>query len=295
MLITSPGDVPRATLERVRRAISQWDVDYGRAIAAVVVPVAWNEHATAAFGDRPQALVNQQLTDQADIGLAIFRDRLGTDTGEAVSGTWEEIERMAAAGKPVGVLRDRTPRATPASSQEVAELLRLEQHLETAAFPRALVLAFTDDTELLSHVQSFANRAVTQLQQSADGAFGSASVEPASRDNDPSRGVWPRVESSESVRTDSRGRVNTRRDYHLVLSNQTGVPTHNVRYEFLLEEGAHFDMLQKGDRDPIRVLPPGGEAMFPLALSMASERQAECRVTWEDESGEHVTEATVVA
>lgn len=295
MLISAPSDVPEDALEAVRRAVSQWNVQYGKAFGAAVVPVAWNEHATAAFGERPQGLINDQLTDQADVGLAIFRDRLGTPTGEAVSGTWEEVERMATAGKPVGVLRDRRPRSTPAASEAAAELLRLEEHLETAAFPRALVLSFGDVAQLVAHVQGFVNRAVAQLQQAVDDDLGAASPGSTSAEDDPSRGVWPRIESTESVKSDSKGRVRTHRNYYLVLSNQTGGPVRNLRYEFLLEEGALFDVMSTRNRDPIKVMPPSSESRFAVVLSWGSVRQADCRVYWEDDSGEHTTEATVVA
>lgn len=295
MLISAPSDVTQDVLETVRRAVSHWNVQYGKAFGAVVVPVAWNEHATAAFGDRPQGLINEQLTDQADVGLAIFRDRLGTPTGEAVSGTWEEVERMVAAGKPVGVLRDRMPRSTPPSSDWVAELLRLEKHLETAAFPRALVLSYQDEAQLLAHVQGFVNRAVAQLQQAVDDDLGATSDGSISVEEDPSRGVWPRIERTESVESDSKGRLRTRRNYYLVLSNQTGGPVRNVRYEFVFDGGTHFDMMSGRERDPIQVMPPSSESRFALALSMASARQAECRVYWEDNSGDHITEATVMA
>lgn len=294
MLISAPSDITHESLEAVRRAVSQWNVQYGKSFGACVVPVAWSEHAVAAFGDRPQGLINEQLTDEADVGLAIFRDRLGTDTGTAVSGTWEEVERMASAGKPVAIVRDRTPRSGPASSASAEELLRLERHLETEAYPRALVLDFDSEARLQSHVHSFVNRAVAQLQQAVDDDL-STSTTSVSVSDDPSLGVWPRIESAEVVESDSRGRVRTRRRYTLVLSNQTGGPVRNVTFEYIIAEGRHFDMMADRDREPITVMPPSAEIRFPVMFSMASARQAECRVRWENDAGEHFTEATVSA
>lgn len=167
LLISAPSDVPREHLETVRSAISRWNVHYGRTFQATIVPVAWTDHAVAAFGDRPQGLLNQQLVNQADMGIALFRDRLGTVTGVAPSGTWEEVQRLAAEGKAVGILRDRTPRPSPSRAQ-AEEIIRLEEHFETSAYDRALILSFENGAQLANHVDAFINRAMSQLQQRVD-------------------------------------------------------------------------------------------------------------------------------
>jgi len=52
------------------------------------------------MGDRPQAIINNQLLEQTDLLVAVFWTRLGSPTGKAASGTVEEIEKHIAAGKP---------------------------------------------------------------------------------------------------------------------------------------------------------------------------------------------------
>lgn len=294
LFVSAPGDVPSEHLETVRSTLSRWNVNHGRAIAATVIPVAWTEHAVAAFGGRPQGLINEQLTDEVDMGVAIFRNRLGTPTGAAESGTWEEVERLNAAGKPVAVLRDRTPGPGPSGPDGAAELLRLEEHLRDTAFPQGLVLSFPDRAELASFVDAFVTRAVAQLQQRLDNDLTELDVSngPVAGE-DPSRGVWPRVESSEYVETDSKGRIKTKRRWFLVLSNQTGGPVSNVRYEYLVDEGEMFDYMSSGESEPVQTMPPGVEQRWPIALTMGSLDRVQCRVTWEDAAGEHITEATV--
>jgi len=39
------------------------------------------------MGDRPQAIINKQLVDDADILVAVFWTKLGTATGAAMSGS----------------------------------------------------------------------------------------------------------------------------------------------------------------------------------------------------------------
>jgi len=53
------------------------------------------------MGDRPQAILNKQLGEISNILIGIFWTRLGTHTGQAESGTVEEIEEFMKAGKPV--------------------------------------------------------------------------------------------------------------------------------------------------------------------------------------------------
>ncbi len=61
----------------------------------------WESHATPDLGERPQAIINRQLVDSCDALIGTFWTRLGSPTGEAPSGSVEEIERIAAAKKPV--------------------------------------------------------------------------------------------------------------------------------------------------------------------------------------------------
>jgi len=69
--------------------------------------VSWTEHAVAEFGERPQAILNNQIVEEADLAVALFHDRLGTPTGEAESGTAEEIKVLVGRGKLLLSLRIR--------------------------------------------------------------------------------------------------------------------------------------------------------------------------------------------
>ena len=58
-------------------------------------------HSVPELGDRPQAIINRQLVDGSDLLVGVFWARLGTPTGQAESGSAEEIERFRAARGPV--------------------------------------------------------------------------------------------------------------------------------------------------------------------------------------------------
>lgn len=102
VVIASPGD---AVEERavVRDRLNDWNVDRGRREKVALLPWLWERHAVPSLGDRPQALINAQAVDQADVVVAFFDSRLGTSTGVDVSGTAEEINRAVELGKPVHV------------------------------------------------------------------------------------------------------------------------------------------------------------------------------------------------
>jgi len=297
LLISAPSDVPDEDLATVRLAVSQWNVSYGRAFGLTIIPVSWTEHAVSEFGERPQEIINKQLVDFADIALALFADRLGTDTGKAVSGTWEEVEEMARAGKPVSVLRNMAPRATTGGTEAAAERLRLEEHLRDNAFPQALVLNYSNQAQLASHVNNMLSRVVSNIQQrlnddsATDDAATSDDEDPELESEDESKAVWPRIETSEYVDSDSKGRLRTRHRSRLVLSNTSRKIARNVRFEF--DTGGETFNVRGGDDEVIDVLPPGGEVGFPLLFVLGSVPQATCIVTWEDADGDHRVEATV--
>lgn len=284
MLVSSPGDVPTETIHAVFEAAHRWTRTYGKQFTTTVIPVAWGTNAVAAIGDRPQALINDQLTDQADLGVAIFRDKVGSPTGEADSGTWEEITRMRDAGKPVAILLDESPR-TPASGQELEERKRLEAFIKENAYPQALVMRFSNQEELARHVEQFIAHNSARLSQRREDEITNPPTRP---DEDPAIGVWPRIENDASGGSPG---------FYLVLSNETGAPARDVHYEFVINPGQVFDIPTKGAKNSVPILPPGREHRFPVFFSMGSTtRQALCRVTWTDHDGnERTTEATVTA
>jgi hypothetical protein len=53
------------------------------------------------MGERAQEIINKQLVRDSDLLVGMFWTRIGTPTGEARSGTVEEIEEHLRAGKPV--------------------------------------------------------------------------------------------------------------------------------------------------------------------------------------------------
>ena len=102
VLIASPSDVS-AQRNAVESAIQEWNANHHAETGVMLQAVRWESHSYPASGDRPQAIINQQIVDQGDFLIGIFGNRLGTPTGAAQSGTIEEIEQFRKAGKHVAL------------------------------------------------------------------------------------------------------------------------------------------------------------------------------------------------
>ena len=99
VLIASPSDVTAAR-DAITAAIHAWNGTHSEREGVILQPLRWELDARPELGDRPQAVINRQIVDRADITIAVFWTRLGTPTGHAASGTAEEIQRSFDAGRP---------------------------------------------------------------------------------------------------------------------------------------------------------------------------------------------------
>ena len=84
----------------VRSVIDEWNALNAEEQGVVLLPMSWQTHATPQMGIRPQGAINEQLLNRADVVVAIFWTRLGTPTGQAPSGTVEELREHMSRGKP---------------------------------------------------------------------------------------------------------------------------------------------------------------------------------------------------
>lgn len=283
LLISAPGDVPDDDTAEVTRAIERWNVLYGLGSAAIVVPTTWVEHSAARFGDRPQSVLNEQLVDTADIVIAIFWNRLGSPTGEAESGTVEEIVRAHERGAYVGILRCERP--VKESEIDPDQLQRLRDYFESIK-GEALYLGYDDQAGLARHVEAILNQAVARGSAQGHAALGT-----------PASGalVRPRVDIERYQEIDSKGRTRNRTRWRLVLVNEGSELARDVSFDLdpaVDEEG--FDAPTVFDQGPpIEALAPGRAIGFAAQPLGGSSSQARCTVRWSDSAGAHEETTTV--
>ena len=99
VMIASPSDVAQER-RLVRDVIADWNAVHTEDKQVVLMPVGWESHSSPQMGQRPQEVINNQILAKCDLLIAAFWTRLGSPTGEAPSGTVEEIEEHIKAGKP---------------------------------------------------------------------------------------------------------------------------------------------------------------------------------------------------
>ena len=100
ILIASPSDVEEER-EIAVKVIQEWNDLHSYSRKVVLLPLRWETHTAPEYGTRPQEVINRTVVDQCDLLVGIFWTRIGTPTGEAESGTLEEIDRAGKAGKPI--------------------------------------------------------------------------------------------------------------------------------------------------------------------------------------------------
>ena len=134
--ICSPSDAQEER-DAAERVVLEWNSSHTHSTGAIIHPARWERDAIPVLGDRPQALVNRQVIDRADLAVAVFWMRVGTPTGDFVSGTVEEIERLASAGKPVMVyFSDKAPGSL---SQVDTQQLNARRSLEASLRNRGIL------------------------------------------------------------------------------------------------------------------------------------------------------------
>ena len=75
VLVASPSDVPEAR-DAVESALNSWNLRYAAKRQIVVLPWRWESSSVPLLGKHPQALINEQGVDDADIIIAIFGSHL---------------------------------------------------------------------------------------------------------------------------------------------------------------------------------------------------------------------------
>ncbi|GAA5124025.1 hypothetical protein JIN84_12115 [Luteolibacter yonseiensis] len=108
VLIASPGDVgdERNVIPEI---INEWNAVSALQTKAILMPIKWESHSAPLLGNRPQAIINNQLVDDCDILVGVFWTRIGTHTGVSISGTAEEIEQFTTKDKPVMLYFSQSP------------------------------------------------------------------------------------------------------------------------------------------------------------------------------------------
>lgn len=164
VLIASPGD---AAPERnsVERAVHSWNAARAQRSGVLLLPVRWESSSVPVLGADVQSIINSQIVDTADIVMAFFDARLGSVTPRGLSGTAEEIERSAAAGKPVHVWFSDEALPRDVDLEQIQRLREFQVDLQT----RGLLGTYADPEDLAFQVRQALEQDVERWSQRDNG------------------------------------------------------------------------------------------------------------------------------
>ena len=217
VMIASPSDVSAAR-DVVQNALARWNETNTRSKGVALIPLRWETSTVPMLGASPQAIINKQLVDQADIVVALFGSRLGTVTTEAVSGTAEEIARAEAAGKLIHLYFSTAPHPRDVEPEQLIALRDFKAELAS----RGLLGTFSSAEELFARVWQAIEHDISSMVES--------NLPP--RDASP---VGVRLSAQPGVEryphsTDTKGRVKYRTRRWVDLTNQGDIDAESVTF-----------------------------------------------------------------
>lgn len=275
VLIASPGD---AIEERaaVREALVDWNINRGRREHVALLPWLFERHAVAKVGQRPQAIINAQAVDQADVVIAFFGSRLGTETGVDVSGTAEEINRAADLGKSVHVFFSEAPLPRDVDGKQLDALRAFQSGMER----RGLMGRYADPSDLVGQV-------VRAIESDIDEAAWADSNSRQIADQVGAELVWQHVHDREPKGADKRGKMQYRtKANHLIVTNNGSAAAEELTFELTAVGSTHF-AFPDAPGEPVTVHPDSSLSwtLIPIPSWGASGNTVEINARW-TENGE---------
>lgn len=270
VLIASPGDTV-AERDAAERALHGWNADRAVREQVVLLPRRWENAAVPRLGGRAQSIINEQLVDESDIVIALFDSRLGMATGEAVSGTAEEIQRAHEGGKPVHVWFSDEPLPRNVDLDQVAALRQFKESLE----PLGLLGSYASPDDLAFKVRQAIESDLSLLE-----------LGPVSQRRQPAGAELRATYKYErEPYTDSRGRTKHRtRGQRIVVRNEGAITATDVRLSSApVSEGEAPHTWDRGESPSII---PGAEFSWPLLTSWGSARSFALTMTWTEDGVE---------
>ncbi|GAA1812504.1 DUF4062 domain-containing protein [Agromyces neolithicus] len=149
VMIASPSDIP-SSRDAVERALRSWNSTNTPGRGFVLHPLRWETDSVPMLGHHPQAILNEQLLAKADIVIALFGSRVGSETPNSISGTVEEIEGAVESGKPVHLYFSEAPHPADVDLVQLQALRDFRAELQK----RGLYGGFENEDELLTKVWS---------------------------------------------------------------------------------------------------------------------------------------------
>lgn len=266
VLIASPSDVLEVR-ESALGAMRSWNEANSVNRRVVLLPWRWETAAVPALGGRAQSFINAQGVDDADIVFAFFGGRLGSPSGEAVSGTAEEIDRAVAAGKPVHLYFSTAALPHDIDTEQLDALRAFRDQIAA----RGLLGEFSTPDQLNFEVWRAIEYDLAQLQLPN-------AAPPASEVGAVDWLVQPHQEREVSgVSSNGAPRYST--NHWLDVTNRGSRDAEEVTFS---SAGAEGSMLLSGQEKPT-VVHRGQTRRIPIHFAFSSDGEPILRISWSEE------------
>lgn len=278
VLVASPADTAEER-DRTERVIGNWNATWCSLWRTVLIPVRWETWVHPEMGDRPQALINRQIVDDADILVGIFWTRLGSPTGAARSGTVEEITRFRSLGKPVLLFHSQRPQQPDRIDNE--QLLTLRAFIQECKRD-GIVSTYATLEEFADILQHGLSSVVVKNYSMPAGSDGMISTAPVSRSEHEAPLECTIVSEIVSRSESTGGSIVRRSVYYLEIRNRLPMLVSSVRWTPIAGDGS---FLRLAWRSPIVAIPTGEAHRLPLPVLPKNGETVTVNLEWLDETG----------
>jgi hypothetical protein len=286
VLIASPGDTGSAR-NVIRTAMEDWNALNSEATGIAFSPRMWERDVVPDIGAHPQAIINRQIVDKADVIIGTFWTRLGTPTLDEASGTVEEIKRAHGAGKPTLVYFSNEPVLMDSvDAKEYASLVKFKKWVQD----NGVYSAYANEAQLREKITAHLTYVAREHFARDASRFVDATSTPSSL---PQAALVASCESErEMTGVDKTGRPHFSSRYHFAIRNEGDAAAENLTFDFESPADAP-DPPQAIGVSPVSRLTPRGSLNWPLAASMGDATQWDVVMRWEEAGVAHEDRQTV--
>lgn len=270
VLIASPSDTSEHR-DAIEGCLNRWNISRAVGSSVMLLPRRYETSAVPQIGTDGQSVINNQLVKDADIVIAVFANKLGSETPRALSGTVEEIKEAHEAGKSVHVYFS----SAPVPREHLSDVDALDAYRAEFA---GLYGMFTDTGDLIEQVRhaidtDISNVAVNPLPSKVGGANPIASPE-----------------AVPVVKYDSKNKAKNYTERAIVIENKGSVDAEDFLVVFTSADGGSLDDsgIFMFDEPFQETLYAGQSIKFQYQLVMNSARMISASMTW-TEGGEPKT------
>lgn len=145
VMVGAPSDVD-SEVKVALDVIQKWNNINAISHKLVLLPSHYSLDVYPTLSHKPQKAIDIQLVEKSDMLICIFGSKLGTPTGDYISGTVEEIEEHLKAKKKVMVFFSKSIDTSKTNAEQIAKLMSFKQEM----FERGICAEYNDVNDLKS-------------------------------------------------------------------------------------------------------------------------------------------------